>query len=747
MLGVMVMQSKRVINEKQKQQLNRNGVATLLLLIFVGFSLPCMVGSAVAAPAGTRALESVTFSSLPNDQLQLQLQFNGPAPEPSVFHTDSPARIALDFSAVSSAVKRKSIPITIGVTRGVHVVEASGRTRVVVDLLKTVPFDAVVDGNTVLVTLQNEGGATAFQPAPKKVFQPKSDDMVNVLPRQTIEKIDFRRGKGGVGRVLIYLSNPNTVVDMQDKAGKVTLDFVNTSLPPSLAKVLDVMDFATPVRSIRTVEVGNRVKMTVIPSTREYDYLSFQSEGLLTLEFRPLSKAEKLAQQKKKFKYVGKKLSLNFQNIEVRSVLQILADFTDLNIIASDAVGGRVTLRLNDVPWDHALSLILKSKGLGKKQTGNVILVAPLAKIRQMEKEELQANLVRRKLEPLRTEIIQLNYANAQDIRAVLMGVQATEDPPAEYGPAPEYTTNFAESTIQQPSASLTQESILSKRGVVNIDPRTNILIVKDTAQNIEAIRELVLELDKPVRQVLIESRVVIARNNFARQLGIRFVADKQNVTDSGGYNLIGATNGTQPLELDVSAAEVVATGLGGAFGASIFKAGDYLLNLEISALQAEDEGEVISNPRLVTSDQTTAKIEQGLEIPFQTSSGNFGTQTQFKKAVLSLEVTPHITPDDHVEMDLDIKKDAPEAAAGGLIAINTRSIQTTVMVENGGTVVLGGIFEGTRETSSAKLPFLGEIPLLGWLFTPEIGKNDTKSELLIFITPKILQESLSIGG
>jgi len=461
------------------------------------------------------------------------------------------------------------------------------------------------------------------------------------FPNQSIQNIDFRRGKKGEGRVLISLSDPNTVVDMQEKGGKVIVYFMNTDLPHSLARTLDVLDFATPVQSVATVKEGDRVKMTITPATGDYDYLSYQSEGKLTLEFRPLTRAQKVALQKKRFTFIGKRLSLNFQDIEVRSVLQILADFTNLNIVASDTVGGHITLRLNDVPWDQALELILKSKGLGKRRTGNVIMVAPLAEITKMEKDEYEALAVKEKFEPLKTEIIQLNYAKAADVQAVLMGVQDLSGaPPPDVG-VPEYAGNYAPDLVSQPSDASNRASILSARGVVNIDPRTNILIVKDTARNLAAIRKLVQNLDKPVRQVLIESRVVIANNNFAREIGVRFGAAKetsgfllQGTSKSKGTNNSNNSDKFSSLtsrSLLVDLAAAAGEGAGGSLGLAVFKAGDYLLSLELSALQAENKGEVLSNPRVVTSDQKTARIEQGVEIPFSTVSQN-GTQTQFKK-------------------------------------------------------------------------------------------------------------------
>jgi len=729
------------------------------------------------ASAEQLTLRSVEFSSLPGDRLQLKLHMSGPARVPRVFYTGNPARIALDFSGVGNALEKKVIPINVGVASSLHAIEASGRTRVVVNLLKMVPYDTRVDGNDVLITLQNQSGAgiqavqvgrgdaarprSSLSPAiqvPRSTGVPTTQPRPSLtpsaaasqgaramasqpyaFPRQSIQNIDFRRGKKGEGRVLISLSDPNTVVDMQEQGGKVIVYFMNTDLPHSLARTLDVLDFATPVQSVATVKEGNRVRMTITPASGDYDYLSYQSEGKLTLEFRPLTRAQKIAQLKKRFNFTGKRLSLNFQDIEVRSVLQILADFTKLNIVASDTVGGHITLRLNDVPWDQALDLILKSKGLGKRQTGNVVMVAPLAEINKIEKEEYEALAIKEKFEPLKTEIIQLNYAKAAEVQAVLMGVRDSGDAPPPPVGVPEYATNFAPDLISQPSEASNRASILSARGVVNIDPRTNILIIQDTTRNLAAVRKLVQELDKPVRQVLIESRVVIANSNFTREIGVRFGATKE----TSGFALRGTSTPAQNLLVDLAAA--AGKGAGGSLGLAIFKAGDYLLSLELSALQAEDKGEVLSNPRVVTADQATARIEQGVEIPFSTVSQN-GTQTQFKKAVLRLEVTPHITPDDHVQMELFITKDSPgQPTPTGQIAIDKKEIQTEVLVDSGDTVVLGGIFEHERNRSVNSVPFFGELPGVGWMFRKQ-KKVDDKRELLIFITPKILKETLALG-
>ncbi len=709
-------------------------------LLFVLFSI---YGSCTIAAGST--LKSIEFAALPGDQLQFQLQFDGEAVEPRIFQTDNPARIAMDFDGVTNGLKKKIIPVNEGVASGIHAIEASGRTRVVINLINMVPFDTRVEGSNVFVTLTNQGrsGSTPAvirdKPATAGALAAATE-----LPKQTINNIDFRRGARGEGRILISLNDPNTVVDMHEQGGKVVLHFVNTALSRQLAKSLDVTDFATPIRRIDTRQDGKSTTMVVTPATSDYDYSSYQTENLLTVEFRPLTSGEKEIASKKKFPYTGQRLSLNFQDIEVRSVLQILADFTNLNIVASDTVGGNITLRLNDVPWDQAMDIILKSKGLAKRQSGNVILVGPIPEINKLEKEELEASAVKEKLEPLKTEIIQVKYAKAADIQKVLTGVQeGTESKPTPIEEA--YSKALSPTTLTYPESSLglssfgdtNQGSILSERGTVNIDERTNVLIVKDTPRNLEAIRELVNHLDNPVRQVMIESRVVIANENFSRQLGVRLEArgsDNQNDKGFVAGGILGPEGRNLVTDLAVGAAT-------GGLGIVLFKASEFLLQLELTASQAENNLTIVSNPRLVTTDQNTASIEQGVQIPFQSSSQN-GTNVQFKKAVLKLEVTPHITPDDVILMDVLVQNNTAGQQTPSGLAIDTREINTSVQVTSGETVVLGGVYVGETRNDVDSVPFFGELPGIGWMFRRTNVQNN-KRELLIFITPRILKESM----
>ncbi len=710
----------------------KNGWIRLQAAWIVGW-LTCV------ATAAEVQLRDVQFVTLPGDQLQVRFLLDGPAEVPKAFHTDNPARLVLDFAGVRSALEKKTIPVNTGVLTEVNVVEGDGRTRLVANLVSLVPYEITAEGDEVRLILKNAGAiatTATLAPAPG-------------LPVQRIEKIDFRRGPAGEGRILVFLKDPNALVNLRQEGGKVVAEFLNTELSKSLAKQLDVLDFATPVKTIEATFDGRKTRLLITPATSDYDYLAYQSERLLTIEFRPLTPAEKEEIKKKQFPYTGERLSLNFQDIPVRSVLQILADFTGLNIIAADSVQGNVTLRLNNVPWDQALDLVLKAKGLGQRREGEVIWVAPLDEIIALEKKELEHVSFREEKEPLKTEIIQLNYAKAADILKVLKGIQQQaqhlQAPQAAAAPqfAPQYATTFEVPTVGEEAVA--GGSILSPRGEVNIDERTNILIVKDTLYHLEAIRKLVQTLDRPIRQVLIESRVVIANDDFSRDLGVRLNAARNTGSPGKTQTLLGGILGNNNGIVDLPAA--IGPGAGGGLGIAVFKLNQFLMQLELSALQDENRGDVISMPKVVTQDQTTARIEQGEEIPYQvvgTAGGGLAVpQTQFKKAMLKLEVTPHITPDDNVIMDILVTKDARgRETVNGQPPIDKREIETTVQVANGETVVLGGIYETTRNKTANKVPFFGDLPGFGFLFRRDRA-IDNKRELLIFITPKILKEAI----
>jgi type IV pilus assembly protein PilQ len=696
-------------------------------------------------------LESVDFSSLPGGNLQLQLTLNGPASAPRIFHTENPARIALDLPGVSNGLSKKSIPVNVNGTESVQAVESAGRTRVVINMTTMAPYSSRVEDNRIFLEVQN-GIRPIIQASKEAPVSKVSVAERTATASRRIENVDFRRGEKGEGRVLVTMSDPKSVVDIRQEGQKVVVKFPETELPPALARKLDVTDFATPVKSVESNMEGNNAQMTLIPLSDEYDYSSYQTDKTLVVEFRPLTKVEKEDLKKKNFVYSGEKLTLNFQDIPVRSVLQILADFTNLNVVASDTVQGNVTLRLEDVPWDQALDLVLKSKSLGKRQEGNIIRVAPLDEINKLEKDELEAQKAVENLEPLRTEIIQVNYTTADEIKKVLLGTVKRTNIATGQGQGTNIgggTTNTSVSTLD------VSESILSTRGNVTSDPRTNQLIIKDTARNLERVREVIRQLDRPIRQVLIESRIVIANNDFTRELGSRLSLNRGARQKTFSQTINGQTTDFQEtfsgdtaksFDALVDLASSAASGSGGAFGLTLLKAGDYLLDLELSAAQIEGRGEIISTPRLITADHTKATIKQGVEIPYQVltaSGGGAIANIQFKEAVLELNVTPNIAPNDNVLMQLLIKKDAQGQTTTAGPAIDKREIETTAQVGNGETVVLGGVFEGTRTNNTNKIPFFGDLPGIGFMFRRN-RVDDTKRELLIFITPKILKQTLS---
>lgn len=713
------------------KQDRKTGAATWLALLATLFSFLGLAFDAVAATPPANTLEAVEFSSLPGDRVQITLTTSGPAPQPLTFAIDNPARVALDFPGTKNKVTPRNQTIGIGMAKGLRIAETRERTRVVLDLVRIVPYETRVDGNKVFVILKDSATAAADSPAPTTGAM-HTAAMAGVpvdATAQGIRNVDFRRGPRGEGQIIVKLTSPSIPVDVRQERGNLVVEFHNAQLPANLERRLDVTDFATPVKMVDTFTQGKNVQM-VITSTGEYEHLAYQSDDVLTIEVKQPEKKETAIAQEET--YTGERLSLNFQNIEVRSVLQLIADFTGLNIVVSDAVSGSLTLRLHNVPWDQALDIILKTKGLDMRQSGNVVLVAPSAEIAARERQEMEARKQVEELAPLRSEFVQINYAKAADIAALLKAKENT---------------------------------LLSPRGNVTVDERTNTLLLQDTADRLEDIRRLVARLDIPVRQVLIESRIVIANNDFSRDMGVRFgaTAVRKNgnngiVTTSGRLTGTDTTvnsaleniqNTGQPFPVEFPSLEdrlnvnLPVAGNAGRIALAILGS-DYLLDLELSALQAEGRGEVISSPRVITANQREARIEQGVEIPYQEATSSGATSTSFKKAVLSLSVTPQITPDDRIIMDLAVTKDSVGGVYGGIPSINTREVATQVLVDNGETVVLGGIYEQERINSVEKVPVLGDLPGLGVLFRNKT-ETDNKSELLVFVTPKIIKESLGL--
>jgi type IV pilus assembly protein PilQ len=698
---------------------------------------PC--AQAVAATA----LKDVQFSALPGDQVRIDLSLSGAVKPPGVFSTESPARLVLDFGGVQSELARKSVPIGVGPVQGLTAVQAGDRLRVVIDLNQAVPYQVDTKGDQVIVSINGAGGGASHSTAQRSA-RTGGSQRLGAEPG-AIRDIDFQRGAGGEGRVKIVLPGRNTAVSVTEKGTHVIADIKDTPIPPRLVRRLDVTDFGTPVVSVESFPKGKDTQVDV-KTANEYDYVAYQADDQFVLEFRPVSKSKQEEQDRRNKVYTGDRLSLNFQNIEVRAVLQLLADFTGLNLVASDTVRGNITLRLKNVPWDQALDIILKSKGLSMRRNGNVIMVAPTQEIAAQEKLELQADNEVRELAPLHSEFIQINYAKASDLAKILKSKD---------------------------------NKLLSDRGNVTVDPRTNTLLVEDTAAKLEDIRRLVSKLDVSVRQVMIESRVVIANNDFARDIGVQFGVNgsvgREGHTEalvSGGTaaglagNIPGTANintgpfmqsavtglpynssienpsgsGSQALMVNLPAAAAT-SGMTMLLG----KVGSYLVQLELTAMQQEGRGEIVSSPRVITSDQHKAVIKMGQEIPYSTVSQN-GTNTQFKDAVLELDVTPHITPDSRIIMDLLVKKDEPDYSrsigVGGEPPLNTNSVTTSVLVDNGETVVLGGVYERSKSFNKQQVPWLGDLPVFGNLFKQR-ANTDKNSELLIFVTPKILKQEL----
>lgn len=695
------------------------------------FALTCLAFASGGALAQTQAtLDRITYASLPGERLEVRIELSQTVKDPLVFAIDNPARVAMDFPGVSLKLPKKAQTIGVGMARSVAAVEAGGRTRVVLNLLKLVPYSLRREGSTVIMVLDGaESTSTAAvaesTAAATSERAPSSATSRPAAPQpRSISNIDFRRGSTGEGRVIVTLSDPATVIDSRQEGNKVVVEFDRTALPPRLQRKLDVIDFATPVLSIDTFASDGKVRME-IEGNDQFENIAYQSDNLFTVELRPLTREEKEEERRAKFGFTGERLSLNFQNIEVRAVLQLIADFTGLNLVASDTVAGSLTLRLKNVPWDQALDIILKSKGLAMRQAGNVVMVAPSEEIAAREKLELEAQKQIVELAPLETEFMQVNYAKASDIATLLKA---------------------------------DGNSLLTDRGNVTVDQRTNTLLLRDTREALEAANRLVERLDVPVRQVLIESRIVVADNSFSKDLGVRFGISRTDTLDNRshfftlGGKIAGDTTFGDPAvttsfnteNQDNFIVNLPVAAPTSALGFAIGKLGSSLLQLELNAMQVEGRGEVLSNPRVITSNQSEATIEQGTEIPFQEASSSGAATTSFKSAVLSLKVTPQITPDDRVIMDLTVSQDTIGQVFAGIPSIDTRSVETQILVDNGETVVLGGIYEQNKRTDTSKTPFFGDLPYLGRLFRQD-SEQDNRSELLIFVTPKILKDSLTL--
>lgn len=672
--------------------------------------------------ANAVTLEDVSFSSLSGDRVEVTLKFDGQPPEPSGYTIERPARIAVDLRDTTSGLASRNISLGSGNAQSMTVVETKDRTRLIFNLAELAPYQTVRDQNSLVVTIGTEGGATASAAGSSTAASSTSSGQSGASSYSSgngLAGVDFRRGNDGEGRVIVDLGSASTPVDLSELGGRIRLTMDDTNVPDNLRRRLDVTDFATPVTRIDTFTEGGNAVVEIRPEGN-YDYIAYQSGSQFTVSVEKLTEEEAESRREEKFPYTGDKLSLNFQDIEVRSVLQLIADFTGLNLVASDTVSGSITLRLQNVPWDQALDLILKTKGLDKRQIGNVLLVAPADEIAAREKLELETNKQIAELAPVRLDIIQVNYAKAADVVSL---IQADEE-------------------------------LISSRGFVSSDARTNTISVRETAEKLDEIRRLVSTWDVPVRQVSIEARIVRAQTNVAESLGVRwggaaYDVNGNNVVSVGGSQgaveearqAAGGTNNTITFP-DALAVDLGVTGQGASSFAIGWGSDNFLVDLELSALESDGQAEVVSQPRVVTADRQTAKIKSGEEIPYQEASSSGATSVSFKEAALSLEVTPQITPDDKIIMDLVVNQDSRGEVTGGIPSINTNEVTTQVLVGNGETVVLGGIFQSEVATTTTKTPFLGDIPYLGRLFK-RTEHVDERSELLIFITPKIIKSDL----
>lgn len=682
--------------------------------------------AAIMSPALLAAnLNSLDVASLPGDRVELKLAFDEPVAVPRGYTLDQPARIALDLPGVSSKLASKSRELGVGNARSVTVVEAQGRTRLIVNLTSLVPYSTRVEGNDLFVILGESNGASPVAPAAAPAAPVQRSAPVASMPAsKSITNVDFRRGEDGAGNVVITLSDASISPSIEEQGGKIRVSFAKTQLPESLRVRLDVQDFATPVKFVDSSSKADGASIAIEPSGR-YDYLAYQTDDKLTISIKPLSEADAEKRKAEHFTYSGEKLSLNFQDIDVRSVLQLIADFTDLNLVASDTVQGNITLRLQNVPWDQALELVLKTKGLDKRQVGNVLLVAPADEIAARERQELESQRQIAELAPLRREVVQVNYAKAADIAQLFQSV-----------------TN--------------KDGASEDRGSLAVDDRTNNIIAYQTQERLDELRRIVSQLDIPVRQVMIEARIVEANVNYDKALGVRwggnYVGDQwsvygkdgaRSVDDDGLVKLPGTdTVGNIKLKDGLAPVPFVDMGaLNSTSGLGIgFISNNVLLDLQLSAMEKSGNGEVVSQPKVMTADKETAKILKGTEVPYQEASSSGATSTSFKEAALSLEVTPQITPDNRIIMEVKVTKDAPDFrnSLNGVPPIDKNEVNAKVLVNDGETVVIGGVFSNSQSKTVDKVPFLGDVPYLGRLFRRDVV-TDAKSELLVFLTPRIL--------
>lgn len=687
---------------------------------------------------GGNALTDVRFTKLPGSRVQITLKMAQTPVKPNVFTITNPARISLDFPSTGIHLLKKSVPIKTGAVDTVNAVQSGDRTRIVLTLYQAVAYSTSIEENAFVITVESPTVRSATDDKTRTTHFAGSAKG----GKHRITGIDFKRQADGGAKVIIKLSDPSVGVDIREQAGEILVDFLDTRAPASLQKRLDVVDFATPVKTIDTFARGRNTRIVITP-TGIYEHLAYQAGNVFTVNIKPIPEDEKQKKVKDEYGYSGEKLSLNFQRISVRDALQVLADFTGLNFVISDSVSGNLTLRLKDVPWDHAMDIILKSKNLGQRQSGNVVVIAPERELAARDKALLEAKKTVRELEPLVSELIRINYAKAADISALLRSVKAVET--GFNSTNPFQTVQFAG------EQKLEENSLLSDRGQVTVDERTNSILLQDTPSKIREVRKLIALLDQPVEQVMIETRLVEATTNFARSLGVRFGVTKgPDLAASSTESLTGSLEGNidmlngDPLSANTDGLNVnlpssgIGTSLPGQIALTLANINGDLLQLELSALEQEGNGKIISSPRIITANQQQATIEQGQEREFALGAG----QSKIQTAVLKLDVTPQITPDRRIILDVEVSKDSFADVSAGLI--NKKNVKTNVLLDNGQTVVIGGIYEQDSGDTVTQVPVLGNIPIIGWMFkSKEVATN--KTELLIFLTPKILADSVGL--
>ncbi|HEX5359731.1 MAG TPA: type IV pilus secretin PilQ [Fluviicoccus sp.] len=707
----------------------------------------------VAAAAERMLLKQVDFVTLPGDEIEVKLSFDHTPPQLQSYQIEKPARLVFDLPNTKNGLPSRYLSLGNGNARSLTVVDNQDRTRLVVNLGEVTGYASRVEGNALVLRIGKgeAAGQTGPAVAGNRVVDtgtatvaaatPAGQPSVAAKPAKSssglqVQGIDFKRGDQGDGQLMIDLSQSSIPVDVQQQGNKIIARFIGAKLPESLRRKLDVSDFATPVKTVESYNEGANGVMVIQPQG-EFEYLAYQADNRMTISVKPVAKEDR---RRKEFAYTGEKLSLNFQDIEVRSVLQLIADFTSLNLVASDTVSGRITLRLQNVPWDQALDLILKTKGLDKRTVGNVMLVAPADEIAARERLELESQAQTEQIAPLRTEYIQVNYAKASDLQSLI-------------------TSGTAGAGSSQASQST---SLLSGRGSVSVDSRTNMLVIQDTAKKIEEVRDLVAKLDVPIKQVMIEARIVLADSSFAKELGVQwgvahdnFRANKRLMaagsrTTLGELREVEIDTTTGQRKYDLTQGEDLAVDLGvvkagaSSLALGIMDSDNIVLDLELSALQSDGHGEVIATPRVLTADKQKARVATGKQIPYQEKTSSGATSVKFVNAELSLEVTPSITPDGRVNMELLVNNDSlGEVLSYGAVTINTNRVTTNVLVDDGQTVVLGGIFKESTNKGVTKTPVLGDIPYLGRLFRQDVKRND-KVELLIFVTPRLMTDTVA---